>query len=1442
MKSLFIKLATIALLSGTGANLTGNSSDETHDFSSGYKSGISSNFKQENDFRSKVCLDGIWKIAIQDKITEAPPANAADYGYVLVPSAWTSPSSFPITGNSRFKPGNWDGACLWDGKPLKNYPCAWYVREFKAPRNWDGRQIFLKLDRVTMSGAIFLNGRKIGEQSEREEIEWDVTGFLRKDEAPNVLAVRVSAFLDGMVKSYLGGDNTVMTKIEAKLRGVTGDVWLSARPCGATIADVFITTSVRKKEINFELEIMNAVKTGSATLLAEIFEKGGLTPVQRFEHKNVKFDASPRQKLSFGGHWENPALWDTDNPHLYEVKISLLLNGNKTDESLPELFGFREVWIDGRDIMLNGKPVHLFSIPMSAHEAFVNAAKKNVERIVNMMRPMGFNSIQLIGAGAYLKGYSAQYYGDVFDIADAVGIPVIMPVSPVYACEWQTEAGKKKWQSDNANLVRKYRNHPSLICYSLNFNYLGYAGDMNPRNWGTNYMPPDNVCDLERKRKEAGESEQLVRDADPSRLVYHHAAGNFGSIMTSNFYANWPPLQEYEDYLSLWSEKGTKPFIPVEISLPVYILDLLRARQGNYETIRYSEMLEAEYLAQFLGSSAFKLQSDEYLDILSKGATNEQAAGADKYNVYQSFSWNYNLKLHEPVESGIALLRPRFFQSWRTYGMNGFAPNNSIDMEITGQTFEPWHGVKTCYRYDDYTVPGLKPLRNHVPLEQDRKRTKAAQSFMDGLKPALAYFGGSSSEGFSSKDHAWFSGNVIDKQIVVVNDLRKDINLDVKWKMLRDADGMAVAAGKEKMTVAAGRSSFKSISISAPSVKAKESFTLKMDIAGLPANDATLQDFKLQIFPKPDKRFARSVALFDPCGETAAMFAKMGISAVNIDAKSDLSRTTFIVIGRDALAREKLPGNILKAVCEHGATALFFEQRDLSIFGLRMHKRGVRTVFPLDVNSPVLAGLDQDDLCDWRGSASLSEAYPTEPGDSPGSYPEEPYKWGNRGVVCSFMIEKPHVGAARPVAECEFDLNYTPLLEVKDGKGLLIFCQMEVTHRYGVDPSATRMADNLMNFIFAAKPQSCLKIECGPDMKDYHDFVNAAQGGDGITKIIVRRGATLKDSEKFELRKIAEEGGTVVLVGQELMKDLSWLPVEVKTRNMNYYRAEPDSASPVMTGVSMSDLFLKDKRNDLLVAPGPGVKLLSSPGMIAEVPAGKGRFIIFAIDPLNYKNSKISPERMNRVYCKLTRTLSTIITNLGGGFKPLSEQYLSGLAAKNIQLPVEWRFSIDLDNNGLKKHWQSAEFDDSLWRMIKPGPWEDQGVNDFNPNFPEARRPYDGFAWYRCKVKIPEDYKGRELRLFLGPVDDMDCTYFNGEKIGGIGQENKEYWIAVRDYPIPAKLIKYGAENVIAVRVLDLRGDGGLMGKEQQIIVGNKETYPYLNDKPPFNPYRLTRW
>ena len=118
----------------------------------------------------------------------------------------------------------------------------------------------------------------------------------------------------------------------------------------------------------------------------------------------------------------------------------------------------------------------------------------------------------------------------------------------------------------------------------------------------------------------------------------------------------------------------------------------------------------------------------------------------------------------------------------------------------------------------------------------------------------------------------------------------------------------------------------------------------------------------------------------------------------------------------------------------------------------------------------------------------------------------------------------------------------------------------------------------------------------------------------------------------------------------------------------------------------------------------------------------------------------------------------------------------------------------------------SPDFDDSSWKeMNLPVLWENTELGVF-----------DGVVWFRKKVDIPQTWKGGDLILELGPIDDIDITYFNGAGVGGY--ESMGFWQTERKYKIPSKLVKEG-KNVIAVRVIDLQGGGGIYGEAGQMKV-----------------------
>lgn len=124
----------------------------------------------------------------------------------------------------------------------------------------------------------------------------------------------------------------------------------------------------------------------------------------------------------------------------------------------------------------------------------------------------------------------------------------------------------------------------------------------------------------------------------------------------------------------------------------------------------------------------------------------------------------------------------------------------------------------------------------------------------------------------------------------------------------------------------------------------------------------------------------------------------------------------------------------------------------------------------------------------------------------------------------------------------------------------------------------------------------------------------------------------------------------------------------------------------------------------------------------------------------------------------------------------------------------------DTGDAGTALGWARPDFDDAAWpEMDQPGFWQARGHR------------FNGAVWFRRRIGIPETWRGRELVLQLGALDDFDETHWNGVRVGGHGKETPGAYALRRRYIVPAALTDC-AEAVIAVRIFDNFGNGGFAG------------------------------
>lgn len=103
------------------------------------------------------------------------------------------------------------------------------------------------------------------------------------------------------------------------------------------------------------------------------------------------------------------------------------------------------------------------------------------------------------------------------------------------------------------------------------------------------------------------------------------------------------------------------------------------------------------------------------------------------------------------------------------------------------------------------------------------------------------------------------------------------------------------------------------------------------------------------------------------------------------------------------------------------------------------------------------------------------------------------------------------------------------------------------------------------------------------------------------------------------------------------------------------------------------------------------------------------------------------------------------------------------------------------------------------WKAIRlPKEWQELGV-----------------TWVRTKLLLPDAWRGLDLRLNLGPVDDREVTFFNGRRIG-----RTDSWDKPRSYAVPQNAVNWGRENEIAVAVENGFGGGGVFPGPLELVAG----------------------
>ena len=446
--------------------------------------------------RAEASLNGLWDFyPLLDECREGwhRPRAFPQEGWlteaIMVPGSWTRGYRNPGDDDPTNK--FWAKWRLFDsyGYPEEwnTTQTAWYRRTFTLDEIRKDSRYALRFNGVLRESWVFVNGQTAGISINGIlPAEYDVTELLQTGE--NVIYVYCTDYRrdeNGRTFTPTGADQM------DHQNGIWQDVLLIRRP-DLFIEDVTIRTGVRENLLTLLVTVKNASKRARTVTPTFAVMENNLQHLA-FSAEPLRLEAGESRQLTVTQSWTQYTPWSPQTPQLYHL-VSRLLEREALLDERRDRFGFREVWVEGHHIMLNGAPVHLFG-EWAHKSSFDSFRPEYVRQWFKMLKACNMN---------YIRTHTFPHPLLWLDLADEMGILVSLE-SAWFFTHRQALDKEETWKNAEQHvrdIIARDKNHPSIILWSVG----------NEVRWGWNRTL--TVQNMPRLRK-------LYEELDPTRIAYH---------------------------------------------------------------------------------------------------------------------------------------------------------------------------------------------------------------------------------------------------------------------------------------------------------------------------------------------------------------------------------------------------------------------------------------------------------------------------------------------------------------------------------------------------------------------------------------------------------------------------------------------------------------------------------------------------------------------------------------------------------------------------------------------------------------------------------------------------------------------------------------------------------------------------------------------------------
>lgn len=387
----------------------------------------------------------------------------------LIGQDWVAP-------DARERPDNSDAGSnvrsRLSPRGFKEMGIGWYRYELTPKAEWKGKRILLDFQGIMLVGDVYLNGKRIGGTDYGYlGFDVDVSKLLKFGEV-NEIAVKADTRNPNNSRWFTGAG----LYRDVNLIVTDKDLYFPRHP-------LFIRT-VNNQEVKIRANIFNQQKKAKAA--------GTFIPVEvRILDADGHVVAQQKTDVDFNAKWrdreyelpaikiENAKLWSCDTPYLYTAEVTLYDNEGKVADQIREPFGVRTIEMNPQHgLLVNGKKVLLQGFANHHTLGALGAAAypRAIEMRLKMMKEFGFN---------HVRTSHNPYSEDFLRLCDRLGILVVDELYDKWLAQY---AGgrvdwESLWQKDIPEWVKRDRNHPSVVLWSLG-NELQQYSNLPFNDWG----------------------------------------------------------------------------------------------------------------------------------------------------------------------------------------------------------------------------------------------------------------------------------------------------------------------------------------------------------------------------------------------------------------------------------------------------------------------------------------------------------------------------------------------------------------------------------------------------------------------------------------------------------------------------------------------------------------------------------------------------------------------------------------------------------------------------------------------------------------------------------------------------------------------------------------------------------------------------------------------